>query len=241
MAFGRSSHHQVWSEAMVISPTIRGLFGLEARDGGRTLRFAPQLPANWDRASVENFAAGDAKYNLSINRTDNQTTVRVNRRDSGNARGASRVVIAPAFPLDARISAVTVNGKSAKFVATRAGDVQFVEVSAENPSASTEAVFSYAGGTGVYVETPSLVAGATNQGLRILRARADAAALHLTVEGLGGRSYIANVRTPKRVSETDGVTVSEANGRDVQLTIRFTGAADRYVRRELVLPLTARR
>src|SRR2546423_15431783 len=65
-AFGRSSHHQVWSEAMVISPTIRGRFGLEARDGGRSLPVAPQLAADWDSGSVKNFAAGAARYDLSI-------------------------------------------------------------------------------------------------------------------------------------------------------------------------------
>jgi hypothetical protein len=62
----------------------------------------------------------------------------------------------------------------------------------------------------------------------------------LTVEGLGGRSYTANVRTPKRVGETEGVTVSRINELHSRLTIRFTGAADAYVRRELVLPLAAR-
>ncbi|HEX8117442.1 MAG TPA: GH116 family glycosyl hydrolase, partial [Pyrinomonadaceae bacterium] len=32
--FGRSSHHQVWSEAMVAAPLLRGLLGLEVRDEG---------------------------------------------------------------------------------------------------------------------------------------------------------------------------------------------------------------
>src|SRR5262249_40087180 len=38
--FGRSSHHQVWSEAMVITPAVRGLLGIEAGAGGKELRFA---------------------------------------------------------------------------------------------------------------------------------------------------------------------------------------------------------
>jgi glycogen debranching enzyme len=241
-AFGRSSHHQVWSEAMVISPTIRGLFGLEARDGGRTLQFAPQLPADWDRASVKNFAAGDAQYDLAIERTDGRATVRITqRRASDNARGAARLIVGPAFPLDAQINSVTVNGQNAKFITKQAGDVQFAEVVIENPAASSEAVFSYAEGTGVYAEAQPLAAGAASQGLRILRARAEATALRLTVEGLGGRSYNARVRTPKRVGQTDGVTVNETSGRDALLTMRFAGAADVYVRRELILPLTARR
>ena len=33
--FGRSSHHQVWSEAMVVTPLVRGLLGHRGH-GGRT-------------------------------------------------------------------------------------------------------------------------------------------------------------------------------------------------------------
>lgn len=241
-AFGRSSHHQVWSEAMVISPTIRGLFGLEARDGGRTLQFAPQLPADWDRAAVKNFAAGDSRYDLAMERNGGRATIRIAQRRAGsNPRAAARLIVGPAFPLDAQINSVTVNGQHAKFITKQAGDVQFAEVIIENPTAASEVVFSYTEGTEVYAETSPLVAGATSQGLRLLRSRAAATALRLTVEGLGGRSYRVSVRTPKRVGETDGVTVSDSSGRDAQLTIRFAGAANKYVRRELILPLTARR
>src|SRR5204862_6108813 len=54
--FGRSSHHQVWSEAMVVLPLVRGLLGLEVRDAGGTLGLAPQLPADWHHVAVENLA-----------------------------------------------------------------------------------------------------------------------------------------------------------------------------------------
>ncbi|HJQ24047.1 MAG TPA: GH116 family glycosyl hydrolase [Blastocatellia bacterium] len=241
-AFGRSSHHQVWSEAMVISPTIRGLFGLETRDGGRTLQFAPQLPADWDRASVKNFAAGTARYDLSIEQASGVATARLAQRNTNsNARGVTRMIVAPAFPLDAQIKSATVNGRPAKFEVKRSGDVQFAEVVVENPAASTEVVFAYAEGTRVYAPPQPLVAGATNQGLRILRARAEATVLHLTVEGMGGRSYTATVRGPKRVGEVDGVMLNQSKAGEAQLTIRFDGPANEYVRRELILPLTAKR
>ena len=43
--FGRSSHHQIWSEAMIVAPAIRGLLGIEPADAGTTVRVAPSLPA----------------------------------------------------------------------------------------------------------------------------------------------------------------------------------------------------
>src|SRR5439155_3682863 len=66
--FGRSSHHQVWSEAMVVTPALRGLLGIEASDGGRALRFAPALPATWDRVEARAVRIGDARYDLSFER-----------------------------------------------------------------------------------------------------------------------------------------------------------------------------
>jgi glycogen debranching enzyme len=239
--FGRSSHHQVWSEAMVISPTIRGLFGLEARDGGHTVQFKPEFPADWDRAGITDFAAGDTRYDLAMERTSARMAIRITQHTTGGStRGAERFIIGPAFPLDAKINSVTVNGQAAKFEITRAGDVQYPEVTIDNPASSSDIVFSYTAGTEVYAATQPLTSGAINQGLRILRSRADATSLRLLVEGLGGRSYVVTARTPKRIGAINGVTASEPSGRDTQLTIRFDGAVDAYVRRELVLPLTAK-
>src|SRR5262249_1017804 len=110
----------------------------------------------------------------------------------------------------------------------------------EKPGASTEFVFSFDAGTEVYVDPQPLVAGATNQGLRILRSRADATALRLLVEGLGGRTYIAKVRGPRRVRAIEGITVQPTSG-GAELSIRFDGPSGSYVRRELTLPLTGDR
>lgn len=43
-----SSPHQIWSSAMVVSPILRGMMGLEADAPARALKFAPHVPAAWD-------------------------------------------------------------------------------------------------------------------------------------------------------------------------------------------------
>ena len=75
--FGRSSHHQIWSEAMIVSPVVKGLLGIEPTDGGRTLRFAPALPASWNHVDVHGVHAGESIYDLAVARTSGQLTVRV--------------------------------------------------------------------------------------------------------------------------------------------------------------------
>ena len=241
--FGRSSHHQIWSEAMVVTPALRGLLGIEAMEGGSTLRFAPQLPINWMSVSVRNVRVGKNAFDLKLARTEHRETITITRRElekqtKGGPNPAPKLVLAPAFPLDARIRKVNVNGRSAKFTLKQLGEKQFAEVVVGESMPSNEIVFTYDEGTDVFVEPEIPQPGATNQGLRVLRSRAEADELHLTLEGLGGREYSLKALSPKRLAETDGIHIKSNDPRSPQLlNITFGGAPDVYVRREIVIPL----
>jgi hypothetical protein len=65
---GRSSSHQLWSSAMVLSPAIRGLFGIDADALHRNLRLQPHLPASWDSAEIRNVRVGDDLYEITLKR-----------------------------------------------------------------------------------------------------------------------------------------------------------------------------
>jgi glycogen debranching enzyme len=240
-AFGRSSHHQIWSEAMVVMPIMRGLLGIEVSEGGRRLTFAPQLPADWDRVQARGVSAGDARYDITLERAMGREKIKVERRGQLKGTGVAGIIVAPSFPLDARIRSVAVNGNAAKFEARRTGDVQRVEVNVNAEASTSEIVFTFDEGTDVYVEREALRPGAGNEGLRVLRSRAEAGALGLTLEGLGGRTYELRLRTPRRAGDTNGVKVTRAAGStDQQLLITFDGPQGTYTRRELIVPLLAR-
>ena len=74
------------------------------------------------------------------------------------ASGLTRIIVAPAFPLDARVRAVTVNHSHGKFSITRSGDVEMAEVTIENPARTVEVVFAYDEGTDVYSPPEALEA-----------------------------------------------------------------------------------
>ncbi|HEV3468703.1 MAG TPA: GH116 family glycosyl hydrolase [Pyrinomonadaceae bacterium] len=238
--FGRSSHHQVWSEAMVITPALRGMLGIEAGAGGTALRFAPQLPAHWDRVEVRGVAAGrGARYDLSVSRAAGRTTLRAARRGGEAAQGsaATRLTLAPAFPLDARLRAVTSGGRDVPFEVRRLGDVQVAEARLELRQPSAEVVFTYDEGTDVYVEPAPLRPGARSEGLLVIRSRAERDTLRLVLEGRGGRSYELRVRSKRELGDTEGVTVRREGRDDARLAVAFEGDAGGYVRRELNIPL----
>jgi glycogen debranching enzyme len=232
-AFGRSSHHQVWSEAMVVTPVVRGLLGIEVADAGRTLRFAPSLPATWNRVEVRGVRAGADRVDFTLERGAGRTSVRV---VAGAPRDQHHIVVAPAFPLDARVRRVTVNGAATNPQATTVGDVQRVAVTIDRPSPTVEVVFTVDEGTEIYAEPQPILPGADNHGLRLLRVRPDAGALRLVVEGRGGRAYAIVVRTPRRLGPADGVNAMPSSDGLQRLQIRFEGAATDYVRREIEIP-----
>jgi hypothetical protein len=74
---GRSSVHQTWSSAMVISPVLRGLFGLDWDVPNRTLRLAPRLPAAWNHAKLHNVPFGSSRLEVQYERKGGRMIVRV--------------------------------------------------------------------------------------------------------------------------------------------------------------------
>jgi hypothetical protein len=75
--FGRSTAHQLWSSAMVISPALRGLFGMEWNAADRTLTVTPHLPATWNEASVSNVPIGSQHIGIEMRRSGTDLVVRL--------------------------------------------------------------------------------------------------------------------------------------------------------------------
>ena len=230
--FGRSSHHQIWSEAMVITPLVRGLLGLEVHEGGRLLRLAPQLPAVWDTLVLRHVPVGRDRYAIAIGRQ--QETFHVRILPEGEADPVA-VELAPVFPLDARVQAVTVNGEAAVFAVREEGDVMRVAIRTV-VGGPVEVTYTLTPGTDVYVTPVALIPGMENQGLRVLRVRAGVAALELIVEGRAGRTYTILVRTPRQLQPIDGVQL-EKTDHGYRLQVGFPGDKTGYQRRVLRLPL----
>ncbi|HST52313.1 MAG TPA: GH116 family glycosyl hydrolase [Pyrinomonadaceae bacterium] len=254
--FGRSSHHQVWSEAMTVEPIMRGLLGIEVSDLGKTVRFAPQLPPDWNSVEVRRVHAGNSLLDFSVTRADGEMTILLHASDD-SGRVGTKVLLAPAFPLDARVLSVKDNDRTLSFKVEREGDIQRVEFAAEtrrinfsDGAEQANIVINYEGGTDVYVERETPRAGDSNVGLRVLRSRAENDALQLLLEGLAGHEYSLRISSPKQVglssisgesatSTGDDLSMSVGSG-DPVLGVKFDGEPGRYVRREVTLSLRTR-
>ncbi len=66
--FGRSTSHQLWSSSMVITPALRGLFGIRTDAGANTVYLDPHLPADWPAATIKQLHVGDSICTLTFTR-----------------------------------------------------------------------------------------------------------------------------------------------------------------------------
>ncbi len=89
---GRSTSHQLWSSAMVISPVLRGLFGLEWEAAENKLTITPSLPAQWDKAALHHVPLAGGEVDLEMTRDGAMLVVRA------TGPSAQQVVLASRTP-----------------------------------------------------------------------------------------------------------------------------------------------
>ncbi|MGB9078686.1 MAG: hypothetical protein WCC26_17760 [Terracidiphilus sp.] len=73
--FGRSTSHQLWSSAMVITPALRGLFGIAIDAQSKTITVNPHLPASWDTAQVMNLHLSSETASLYFTRKEDHLEI----------------------------------------------------------------------------------------------------------------------------------------------------------------------
>jgi glycogen debranching enzyme len=263
-AFGRSSHHQIWSCAMVVTPLVRGMLGLEADAVNNRITFAPQVPADWGYAMVDNYRLGAEKWDIDfvkMSRTfknellDNQEEVSVvisppkgSQRRTGTTPPEFRLELP--LPLDAQVQKVTrsvvvpetgnvivhPSKNPAKYEVIRRPNGLICRVTERAP---VHLVVTYKPGTEVFVERQAAAVGERSSSLKILSAMPSERALNVTVDGLSGQVYELRVRSHKPILKAVGAELTpEAGGAKLRVTMP-RGEGSGYVRQNITVELGA--
>src|SRR3989441_1214792 len=119
-----SSPHQIWSAAMVVSPLLRGMFGLEVDAAKKTLTFAPHVPADWTAFSVRGVAVGPNTLDLSYKKTADAITLEIGRKGSADCT----MDFEPAVSLKAEVLGAELNERPVPFRVEANGTDQHVQV-----------------------------------------------------------------------------------------------------------------
>ena len=213
-----SSPHQIWSAAMVISPLLRGLFGLQIDAGAHRVTLAPHVPADWARFTLENVRVGQCAVRLAYRKSASEITLVVTR----NGGGDCSLEFSPALSLRAQILGAEVNGRKVPFQINKSDvdqhvTVQFPLVNGDNTlRLRTRDDF----GLSISPVLPPL--GSASQGLRVLSESWAPARDSLTLEvaGAQGRQYEIGMWNAAQVATVEGAEVVKIDADTAK--IKFT-------------------
>jgi glycogen debranching enzyme len=199
-----SSPHQIWSAAMVVSPALRGLLGLEVNAVAHNLTFTPHVPADWTFFRIRNVRVGDVVLDLTYRKTEDGITLEVQRTGSGDCT----INFAPALSPRARVVRTTLDGHTVANHLEPHGIDQHAVIQIPVNQASTVQIRTR-NDFGYSIESQLPALGSPSEGMRVISESWSKNTLTLNVEGVTGNQYAVNLWNPAQISSVDGGTLTK--------------------------------
>jgi glycogen debranching enzyme len=208
-----SSPHQIWSAAMIVSPIVRGMLGIESSTSANRLAVRPHLPGSWTFWRARNVRLGSSTLDLAYSLIDGIAGLTVTARD---AKGQT-LVYAPAFSPRAKIGSVRVNGRPARFDIEKNSTDQHVVVSIPLTNAKTVIEIQVRNDLALILDQQLPELGAPSQNLKIVSETWTSSSVTYEVAGLSGRTYDIGMRGSMPV-RTEGARLAD-EGKSLQVKI----------------------
>jgi glycogen debranching enzyme len=229
-SFATSSPHQIWSSAMVISPILRGLFGLQIDAEKHQVTLMPHIPADWTSFTMDNVRVGETRLDLRYNKTADTLTLEAKRSGTDGCW----VEFSPALSLRAGVVSVELNGRPLAFKVQPNQNDQHVLVRFPVSGSSNVLTVRVKNDFGLTVtnELPQL--GSASRGLRVISETWNSARNQLTMEvsGRAGIRYELGVWNAGQVSSVDGGTLTKSGKLEIQMP---QGEAESYTSQSLII------
>ena len=227
-----SSPHQIWSAAMVVSPMLRGMLGLETNAISHRLVFAPHVPADWTSLRAQNLRVGDSTVDLTYRKTADSITLEIKRTGTGDCT----LEFAPALSLRTTILGAELNGRAIA-----------VHTLANAVDQHAGVQFSLTGGANTLrirlrndfglAFSPALPAlGSRSRGLRIVSEAWNPQhdSLTLEVSGVAGNVYELGLWNPSQIESSDGAEIVKATQDQTVARIQFpAGSSEAYAQKKI--------
>ncbi len=228
-SFSTSSPHQIWSAAMVVSPILRGMFGLQTDAGRHAITLAPHVPADWTSFAIHKVHVGEVTVDFQYRKTVDSIVLAVTR----SGRGDCVLNFSPALSLRTQVLSVHLNEKPVPFqVEPNSHDQHLrVQIPLHGPATLVIRLRNDFGLT-LSNELPPL--GSASRELRILDESWDASRTQLTlnVSGRSGARYELDVWNPSQILSVDQAVL----GKDAKLYLEMPkGDPEAYVSQRVVI------
>ena len=229
-SFSTSSPHQIWSAAMVISPILRGMFGLETDAEKHQITLAPHIPADWTSFAIRNVQVSGNKVSFQYRKTADSMTLEIKRSGSGECW----VDFSPAFSLRTQVISVEMNGHKVAFKMLPNHYDQHLGVRVKLEGSSDTLVIRTKNDFGLALSSQLPPLGSGSQGLRVVSQEWNASKdqLSLNVSGLPGHTYELTVWNPSQVLSVESGTISKMGKLEIRMP---DGNSDMYVAKKVVL------
>jgi GH15 family glucan-1,4-alpha-glucosidase len=233
-----SSPHQIWSAAMVVSPLLRGMFGLSTDAKAATLTFAPHLPADWNSLGIDNLRVGENKLRLNFTKTLEGISLEA-LRTAGS--GETIIEFRPSISLRAIVQKVELNGKPLPFRIEANDDDQHVVVPfpiSEGRKLLRIFVLNDFAVTATQALPPL---GSVSNGVRILSETWSAPhdQLTLDVSGSAGARYELKVWNAAQIERVDGAELKKQSDGSVLVLQVPSSTSENYAHAKIVIHFSA--
>ncbi|HLZ51687.1 MAG TPA: hypothetical protein VKP61_13125 [Candidatus Acidoferrum sp.] len=194
-----SSPHQIWSAAMVISPVLKGMMGLDVDGARHVLTFAPHVPAAWSKFSIENVRVGSSTLGLNYEKSEAGIAGEPAGilLDAGRITGSDECTIEfrPAISPRAKVLKVELNSKPIAFQIKPSATDQHVVVRFVIKGGRYQLRIWTTKDFGLSGESALPPLGGANEGLRVLSEVWSPSRDQLTLQVAGATGHLYGLRS----------------------------------------------
>ena len=198
-----NSPHQIWSAAMVISPLLRGLLGLETNAAEHKVVLAPHIPADWNSFAIHDVRAGETTLNFDFHRSFTEITLNI------QSSGAASVEFSPAISPRGRVMGAELNGARIAFQMRQNGIDQHVAVRISVPAGKSALRIRLRDDFGLTFNNVLPYLGSSSQALHITSETWSDSKdkLTLVTAGLAAAEYELPIWNPAQIASVEGAEI----------------------------------
>jgi hypothetical protein len=209
---------------MVISPILRGMFGLQTDAETKQVTLAPHVPADWTSFAIHNVRVGSVGLDFQYRKAIGSITLETTRQGNGDGW----VEFSPAVSLRTEVVSVELNGRSLPFQLQPNRNDQHISLRFPVYGGPNKLVIRLKNDFGLAISNDLPPLGSASRGLRVMAESWNAPRNQcaLEVSGRAGLEYRLEVWNPAQISEVEGANLTKSG----QLALRIpAGGSDSYV------------
>ena len=233
-----STSQQTWSAAMIVSPLLEGLFGLETDATTGEVALKPHMPAEWNSFTIGNLHVGSMTLAFRFRKDANDIWLDVTR--TGNGKCA--LDFSPTLSLRAHMQSATLNGRAIPYRLESNDADQHVSAHFEVPAGKSKVHIRIGDDFELSVASQLPTPGSASRGLRILSSSwsPERDRLELDVTGVPGNVYEFSLSNASQIVSVEGAELDKSGPRPPKLLVRFPPGPDTYVNRRINVEFMAK-